>query len=114
MYGGPLGIRVNAVAPGLVPTGLFAAHGDAMGGGDDMLQRGSTVPLRRTGTPQEVASTVAFLLSEDAGYIHGEVVSVDGGAAVVNTVRPSGGAGRWDVASIDERPELASWANTDQ
>ncbi|WP_308207832.1 SDR family oxidoreductase [Actinomadura madurae] len=60
-----------------------------------MEQRGTTTPLRRVGTPEEIAGVVAFLLGDDAAYITGEVVSVDGGAAMVNTVRPSGGAGAW-------------------
>lgn len=102
MFGGPIGVRVNAVAPGLVPTALFASSGTAAGAGGDMEERGRTVPLRRTGTPQEVAQVAAFLLSDDAGYINGEVVSVDGGAASVNSVRPAGGAGRWDPTEIDE------------
>ncbi|GAA5156047.1 glucose 1-dehydrogenase [Amycolatopsis dongchuanensis] len=103
MYGGPMGVRVNAVAPGLVPTGLFTAAKDASGGGNDMLQRGTTVPLRRTGTPDEIAAVVAFLLSDDAAYVHGEVVSADGGSAIVSTVRPSGGAGAWDTTEVDRR-----------
>lgn len=105
MYGGPQGVRVNAVAPGLVPTGLFSGAGDESGGGDDMARRGTTVPLRRTGSPDEIASVVAFLLSDDAAYVHGEVVSVDGGSAIVSTVRPSGGAGEWDTTAVDGRTE---------
>lgn len=103
MYGGPLGVRVNAVAPGLVPTGLFAANRTASGGGNDMTRRGTTVPLRRTGSPDEIAAVVAFLLSDDAAYVHGEVISVDGGSAIVSTVRPSGGAGAWDTTEVDRR-----------
>jgi NAD(P)-dependent dehydrogenase (short-subunit alcohol dehydrogenase family) len=98
MYGGPLGIRVNAVAPGIVPTDLFAAR---PGGREDMVKRAGTTPLRRAGTGEEIASVVAFLLSDDAGYITGEVVSADGGAAIVSTVRPSGGAGTWDTGRHD-------------
>jgi NAD(P)-dependent dehydrogenase (short-subunit alcohol dehydrogenase family) len=109
MYGGPLGIRVNAVAPGLVPTALFSAQKDVRGGGNDMARRGTTVPLRRTGTPDEIAAVVVFLLSDDASYVHGEVISVDGGSAIVSTVRPSGGAGAWDTALVDRRPELDAW-----
>ncbi|GLY98608.1 SDR family oxidoreductase [Actinoplanes sp. NBRC 103695] len=106
MYGGPLGVRVNAVAPGIVPTDLFAANairggGTAAGGKDDMSRRASSTPLRRAGTGDDVAGVVAFLLSDDAAYMTGEVVSVDGGASIVSTVRPSGGAGAWDFEAYD-------------
>jgi NAD(P)-dependent dehydrogenase (short-subunit alcohol dehydrogenase family) len=100
LYGGPRGVRVNGVAPGLIPTGLFTAGGAAKGGADDMKQRGTTTPMRRVGTPEEIAGVVAFLLDDDAGYVTGAVVTADGGAAVVNTVRPSGGAGAWDPGGI--------------
>ena len=101
VYGGPLGVRVNVIAPGIVPTELFAAAGGAVGGGGDMAQRATTTPLRRPGTPDEIGSVVAFLLSDDAAYMTGEVVSVDGGATTTNSLRPSGGAGRWDPAELD-------------
>lgn len=102
VYGGPLGIRVNAVAPGIVPTELFATAASAFGGKDDMTRRATTTPLRRAGTPEEVAAVAAFLLSDDAAYMTGQLVSVDGGATVVNTVRPSGGAGAWDPRPVDD------------
>jgi len=101
VYGGPLGIRVNGVAPGIVPTDLFAAAAGATGGKNDMVQRASTTPLRRAGRSEEIAATVSFLLSEDSSYITGQVLSADGGATVVNTVRPSGGAGAWDTVAVD-------------
>jgi NAD(P)-dependent dehydrogenase (short-subunit alcohol dehydrogenase family) len=101
MYGGPLGVRVNAVAPGIVPTELFAAAPEVAGGRDDMSRRASSTPLRRAGTGEDVAGVVAFLFSDDAAYMTGEVVSVDGGASIVSTVRPSGGAGAWDFAGYD-------------
>jgi NAD(P)-dependent dehydrogenase (short-subunit alcohol dehydrogenase family) len=113
VYGGPLGIRVNAVAPGIVPTELFAAAATTRGGKDDMRRRASTTPLRRAGTPEEVASVAAFLLSEDAAYMTGQIVGVDGGATVVNTVRPSGGAGAWDTRPFDDALYHGSgnWSN---
>jgi NAD(P)-dependent dehydrogenase (short-subunit alcohol dehydrogenase family) len=103
VYGGPLGIRVNAVAPGIVPTELFAAAAATPGGKNDMEARAATTPLRRAGTPGDIAGVVAFLLSDDAAYVTGEVVSADGGATSVSTVRPSGGAGAWDTAAADRR-----------
>ena len=109
VYGGPLGIRVNAVAPGIVPTELFAATGDAPGGKDDMVRRASTTPLRRAGTPDDIASVVAFLLSADAAYLTGEVVSADGGASIVSSVRPSGGAGAWDTGAHDRALYGEQW-----
>ena len=66
-----------------------------------MAARARTTPLRRPGTADEVAAVVAFLLSDDAAYMTGEVVSVDGGATTTNSLRPSGGAGRWDPSEID-------------
>jgi NAD(P)-dependent dehydrogenase (short-subunit alcohol dehydrogenase family) len=100
MYGGPRGVRVNAVAPGLVHTQLFASGAGAPGSGSDMEQRGTTTPLRRVGTADEIAGVVAFLLGPDSAYLTGAVVPADGGASIVNTVRPSGGAGAWTPPDV--------------
>lgn len=97
VYGGPIGVRVNAVAPGIVPTSIL---GEASK--EDMVRRAGTSPLRRAGRPEEIAGSVAFLFSDDAAYITGTILSVDGGANAQNTNRPAGGAGRWDVAVVDE------------
>ena len=109
VYGGPLGIRVNAVAPGIVPTDLFAAAATTPGGKNDMARRASTTPLRRAGTPAEIAAVTAFLLSADAAYLTGQVVSADGGATAVNPARPSGGAGAWDTDAVDSAAYGADW-----
>jgi NAD(P)-dependent dehydrogenase (short-subunit alcohol dehydrogenase family) len=70
----PYGIRVNAVAPGSInvaPPGTVS---------DDVLRsRGETIPLGRVGTPEDLAPVYAFLASDDARYITGVVVAVDGG-----------------------------------
>lgn len=97
VYGGPLGIRVNGIAPGIVPTPIFGESGQA-----DMIRRAGTSPLRRPGSPEEIAGSVAFLFSDDASYITGEILSIDGGASVQNTNRNAGGAGLWDVNVTDK------------
>ncbi|WP_442542682.1 SDR family NAD(P)-dependent oxidoreductase [Arthrobacter sp. KN11-1C] len=101
VYGGPLGVRVNGIAPGIVPTPIFGEAGQA-----DMIRRAGTSPLRRPGTPEEIAGSVAFLFSEDASYITGEILSIDGGASIQNTNRNSGGAGLWNV-DVTDRALLA-------
>ena len=73
---GPDGVRVNAVGPGFIPTeGTDAVYNDAR----VREVRASVVPLRRLGEPDDIASTVAFLVSDDAAYITGQVIYVDGG-----------------------------------
>ncbi|MDY6771333.1 MAG: SDR family oxidoreductase [Candidatus Nanohaloarchaea archaeon] len=73
-------IRVNAVAPSMIRTPMAAPaiEGDWRDGElvDRYLDR---IPMQRMGTPEEVASTIAFLLSDDASYITGEILKVDGG-----------------------------------
>ena len=66
-------ITVNSVAPGLIETDMIA--GLPL---DEMIRH---IPMRRLGRPEEVAATVAFLFSEEAGYITGQVISVNGGLA---------------------------------
>ena len=72
------GITANAVAPGLVPeTGMTAGLTQ-----QQQQQMIATVPLGRAGTPEDVAHAVAFLASDQAAYITGQVLSVDGGMAM--------------------------------
>ncbi|MYF90659.1 MAG: 3-oxoacyl-[acyl-carrier-protein] reductase [Gemmatimonadetes bacterium] len=72
------GITANAVAPGLVPeTGMTDSLTE-----QQQEQMIATVPLGRAGTPEDVAHAVAFLASDQAAYITGQVLSVDGGMAI--------------------------------
>lgn len=71
---GPLGIRVNTVAPGLIQTDMIASLKPEL---VDSIVRSSS--LRRIGTPEEVAESVAFLASDRASYITGQCLIVDGG-----------------------------------
>jgi NAD(P)-dependent dehydrogenase (short-subunit alcohol dehydrogenase family) len=90
LTGGPLGVRVNAVAPGIVLTGLFAQSGGVTGGGSDAVDRARNSALGRPGEVEEIAALVAWLLSDEASFMTGEIVSIDGGATALNPVRPSG------------------------
>lgn len=74
------GITVNAVAPGPTETELFRANNPP--GSDGERRYLSGVPMRRFGRPDEIAAVIAFLLSEDAGYITGQTLYVDGGASI--------------------------------
>jgi NAD(P)-dependent dehydrogenase (short-subunit alcohol dehydrogenase family) len=76
------GIRVNAVAPGTIATELAAK---AVLTSDEAKARIlSRTPLKRLGTPEEVADVVAYLASDAASYITGEIVTVDGGRMALN------------------------------
>ncbi|MFB0612032.1 SDR family NAD(P)-dependent oxidoreductase [Aurantiacibacter poecillastricola] len=72
---GPRGIRVNAMAPGSVPTP--ATEGFVTP--EQYEQRAKNIPLRRNGTVGDVASAAAFLLSDEASFINGAMLAVDGG-----------------------------------
>lgn len=74
------GITVNAVAPGPTETELFRA-GNPLGS-DDEARYLASVPMGRLGQPDEVAAAIAFLLSEQSGFITGQTLFVDGGASV--------------------------------
>ncbi|MBT9266454.1 SDR family oxidoreductase [Pseudomonas sp. MG-9] len=74
------GITVNAVAPGPTETELFRANNPPGSEGEARYLAG--VPMGRLGQPEEIASAIAFLLSEQSGFITGQTLFVDGGASV--------------------------------
>lgn len=76
----PQGIRVNAVAPGIVKTERFAELYESDGAKID--QRIGRIALGRLGTPEDVANACAFLASDRASYISGQILGVDGCASI--------------------------------
>lgn len=75
----PHGIRVNAIAPGLIYTEALKAGMAAIG--EEHFAK--VIPFKRFGSPEEIASVVAFLASDAASYITGALISVDGGLGVL-------------------------------
>jgi len=76
---GPCGITVNAIPPGFIDTPMLrkSESRNLLGGTvADHIQR---TPVRRVGTPEDIAAAAAFLISEEAGYITGQILGVNGG-----------------------------------
>jgi NAD(P)-dependent dehydrogenase (short-subunit alcohol dehydrogenase family) len=69
------GIRVNAVRPGLIDTEIHASGGMP----DRAFQLAATVPMKRTGSAQEIANGIVWLLSDDASYVTGSFLDISGG-----------------------------------
>ena len=69
------GIRVNAVRPGMIDTEIHASTGTP----ERVARIIPTVPMKRIGTPEEVAQTILWLLSDGASYVTGAIVDVSGG-----------------------------------
>jgi 3-oxoacyl-[acyl-carrier protein] reductase len=78
---GPFGITVNAVAPGFIDTDMTRATARRMGADPEEFAAAAAaeIPARRVGKPEDVAAVVTFLASEDAGYVNGQTVHVNGG-----------------------------------
>jgi 2-hydroxycyclohexanecarboxyl-CoA dehydrogenase len=76
---GPSGITVNTIPPGFIDTPMLRASEDRgfLGGSvDDVAQKG---PIRRAGLPEDIAAACSFLVSDEAGYITGQLIGVNGG-----------------------------------
>jgi len=71
---GPSGIRVNCISPGVVDTPMNSAHGER-----DMEELSNETPLERIGKPEEIAKATLFLASENASFITGQILGVNGG-----------------------------------
>jgi 3-oxoacyl-[acyl-carrier protein] reductase len=74
------GVTVNAVAPGPTETEMFRRNTPS--GSEAEARFLSMIPMRRLGKPEEIAAAIAFLLSEDASYITGQILFADGGGSV--------------------------------
>jgi 3-oxoacyl-[acyl-carrier protein] reductase len=82
---GPLGITANAIAPGFIETAMTAATAERIGTNIDAMREGvaSRVPVRRGGLPADIANAVRFFAGEEAGYVTGQVLYVDGGSELL-------------------------------
>ena len=76
----PYGVRVNAIVPGLILTYDLTA--------EDAIERGKVVPMARLGTPEDIAGPTVFLATDDARYITGSCLVVDGGVLVQQRSTP--------------------------
>jgi NAD(P)-dependent dehydrogenase (short-subunit alcohol dehydrogenase family) len=76
---GPMGITVNAVPPGFIDTPMLRKSEERGRLGGTVQDHIARTPVRRVGTPEDIAAACAFLISEEAGYITGQILGVNGG-----------------------------------
>jgi 3-oxoacyl-[acyl-carrier protein] reductase len=82
---GPFGVTANAIAPGFIETAMTKATAERIGTTIEAMREATAaaVPVRRGGVPADIANTVAFFVGEEAGYITGQVIYVDGGRGLL-------------------------------
>ena len=76
---GPSGITVNGVAPGFVDTPMLRSAEERQLLGGTIEEHIERTPVRRVGRPEDIAAACAFLISDEAGYITGQILGVNGG-----------------------------------
>jgi 3-oxoacyl-[acyl-carrier protein] reductase len=82
---GPFGVTVNAIAPGFIETAMTKATAERTGSTIEQMREAvaERVPVRRAGVPEDIANTAAFFAGEEAGYVTGQVIYVDGGRGLL-------------------------------
>jgi 3-oxoacyl-[acyl-carrier protein] reductase len=82
---GPFGVTCNAIAPGFIETAMTKATAERIGTTIEQMreQTAAMIPVRRGGVPDDIANSVAFLVGEEAGYVTGQVIYVDGGRGLL-------------------------------
>jgi 3-oxoacyl-[acyl-carrier protein] reductase len=82
---GPFGVTANAIAPGFIETAMTRATAERIGTTIEGMREAvaATVPVRKGGLPVDIANAVAFFAGEEAGYVTGQVLYVDGGSELV-------------------------------
>ena len=82
------GIRVNAICPGLIETGMTKPIFDGARARGSEAKLGQLNPMRRYGVPEEIAAMALFLASDEASYVNGQAIAVDGGLSSSHPVVP--------------------------
>jgi NAD(P)-dependent dehydrogenase (short-subunit alcohol dehydrogenase family) len=98
----PFGVRVNAVAPGPVETELLNRF---TGTADRKAGAIAVVPLKRAGTPDEIAQAILYLASDKAAFVTGQILDINGGKTASRTA----GVAQATRMTVDEPPSSPSW-----